>query len=42
MTLKKLGKSKEALALIDKMEKPKSKAVQDYYAQISTVIGVKP
>ncbi len=42
MTLKKLGKSKEALALIDKMEKPKSKAVQDYYAQISTVLGVKP
>ena len=42
MTLKKMGKSKEALALVDKIEKPKSKAVQDYYAQIMTEIGVKP
>jgi tetratricopeptide (TPR) repeat protein len=42
MTLKKIGKSKEALALIDKIEKPKSKLMQDYYAQIGTVIGVKP
>ena len=41
MTLKKLGKSKEAQVQFEKIEKPKSKVVQDYYAQVAGEIGVK-